>query len=124
MGVNETDNPRISGGPSGAARILADPSLRKEFIAIAAQYREVIEHRDGLQQLYKGCDAWRRRQKDLDRNVFKSFMVQSFAKVFREELAKIEHTLGEIKAKIIALGVVIPPGPDGEQKGVGSSQLH
>jgi len=121
MKTKKTKNLGKGMGPSKAAIAATEvfavsPAKLKEFIAITAQYRGLVEHRDGLGELYKGCEAWRRRQKDLDRNAWKNFMVKCSARVFKEELLKIDRTLGEINAKIKALGVVSPPDPGGEKK--------
>ena len=57
-----TEGTGNGGGPSGtvmtAAEIFAVPAEKvKEFMAIMVRYRELVEHRDGLEQLHQGCLA-------------------------------------------------------------------
>ena len=51
-------------------------------------------------------------------------MIQSSARVLKEEIAKLSSELGEINVKLKALGVLIPPHPGNGQKGISGAPLH
>ena len=107
-------------GTGKKAGILVDPSLRKDVIEIAADFRAATELRDGLEKIFKGLKTFARRQKDLDKNAFKKFLILSCSRVLKEELGKIECSLGEIELKAKAVGATIQP-LEGEGKAAGSS---